>query len=164
MPDFLTKKQRSERMALIKSKNTKPELRMASILRKAKIKFRRHKKNILGKPDFHLVGTKILLFVDGKFWHGKDFEKWGHKLKPFWREKIIRNMDRDKTVRRELQSDGWKVIRLWEDEIWDAEKCMTKVSSVIASHGGFPAHTVRIQTPGRERSAMSLCTSRSTGG
>jgi DNA mismatch endonuclease Vsr len=135
MPDFLTKKQRSERMALIKSKNTKPELKMASILRKAKIRFRRHRKKIMGNPDFHIVGTKVLLFVDGKFWHGKNFENWGHKLKPFWREKIIRNMARDKDVKKTLQGDGWKVVRVWEDEVCNAEKCLTKLESAIRSLG-----------------------------
>ncbi len=135
MADFLTKKERSIRMSLIKSKNTKPELKMASVLRKAKIRFRRHRSNILGKPDFLILGTKVLVFVDGKFWHGKDFEKWEHKLKPFWREKIIRNMERDRTVKQTLQGLGWKVLRLWEDEVWDAEKCLAKVAKALASHG-----------------------------
>jgi DNA mismatch endonuclease, patch repair protein len=130
--DFLSKKERSARMALIKSKNTKPELRMASLLRKAKIKFRRHRSSIPGKPDFMLLGSRVLVFVDGKFWHGKDFEKWEHKLKPFWRDKILANMNRDKKTNLTLREMGWSVVRLWEDEVCKREKeCVSRISQAL---------------------------------
>ena len=80
MGDFLTKEQRSERMSKIRSTNTKPERVMARMLRDAKIKFRRQQK-ILGTPDFRIMGHKLVIFVDGDFWHGNDWKKIRKKLK-----------------------------------------------------------------------------------
>lgn len=106
----------SERMSRIRSKNTGPERAMARLLRRAGIRFRRYQK-LPGTPDFRIVGAKVVLFVDGIFWHGRD--GW-EKLKPFWSAKIQRNVQRDGEVNKTLAERGWKVIRVWEDELESA--------------------------------------------
>ena len=117
MPDFLTKKERSRLMSRIRGKNTKPELAMASMLRKDGIRYRRYADDLPGKPDFVLKGRKVAVFVDGKFWHGRGFDEWRHKLKPFWDDKISNNIRRDRRVNAQLRRKGWSIIRVWEDRL-----------------------------------------------
>ena len=105
-------------MQNIRSKNTKIELLLARELRKHKIYFSRNVKSIFGKPDFVFRKKKTLLFVDSDFWHGHP----SRFIKPktnmaYWRIKVQRNKQRDKTVTRTLRNKGWKVIRLWEKDI-----------------------------------------------
>ena len=115
--DFLTVEQRSQRMSLIRSKGTKPERLMASRLRKAGIRFRCHLKNLPGRPDFVLIDLRTVIFVDGEFWHGKDFQKWKHKLQPFWLKKIERNMARDIEVDSKIKTLGWNVVHVWGKDV-----------------------------------------------
>ena len=70
---------------------------------------------MFGSPDF-VVEKSVLVFCDGDFWHGYQYGR--RKLrKKFWRDKIERNMRRDRTVTRRLRADGWFVVRLWEHDI-----------------------------------------------
>lgn len=102
-------------MSRIRSKDTGIELKMIKILEENKIKFTRHP-NLLGTPDF-LVGKRMLVFCDGDFWHGYDYRNGRVPPQKFWREKIERNMERDRRTARKLRREGWSVIRLWEHDI-----------------------------------------------
>ena len=115
MTDIFTPEKRSWVMSRIRSKNTKIERTMASLLRKNRIQYRSHPK-LFGSPDF-IVEKKILLFCDGDFWHGYQYGKKKKPAKKFWREKIERNMARDRKVTSKLRRDGWSVVRLWEHNI-----------------------------------------------
>jgi len=118
-------------MAKIKSKGTKPEVAMAKILRKMKLKFRRHRNNLPGTPDFILIEYQTALFVDGDFWHGRNFKKWENRLLPYWRKKIGTNIKRDRKNFRLLQKLGWHVIRIWESDMKsNIQKCELKLESV----------------------------------
>ena len=126
MADIFTPEKRSWVMSRIRSKDTKIEKTVASLLRKNRIHYRRHPK-LFGSPDF-IVEKKILVFCDGDFWHGYQYDKKKKPPKKFWREKIERNMARDRKVTRKLRRDGWSVVRLWEHEIHnDSEKCIRKI-------------------------------------
>lgn len=125
MPDFLTKEARSALMSKIRSKDTKPELQMASLLEAEGIQFARYAK-LPGKPDF-VIG-KVIVFVDGTFWHGRNFAKWCSKLKPFWYNKITTNMRRDRRVDRQLRRLGFSIVHVWEDDIKKRQAvCIRKV-------------------------------------
>lgn len=115
--DKLTPKQRSYNMSRIKSKNTKPEKIVFNLLKKSGYKFIKHNKNIIGKPDIAFIKQKIVIFIDGEFWHGKKFNSWKNKLTDFWYNKINNNIKRDKKNSRLLKLNGWKVIRIWDREI-----------------------------------------------
>ena len=115
MADIFTPEKRSWVMSRIRGKGTKIEVRMGGMLRSAGIRYRRHPR-IHGSPDF-LVGDRTLVFCDGDFWHGYRYEERRKKLKRFWRDKIERNMRRDRSVTRRLRRDGYSVIRLWEHDI-----------------------------------------------
>ena len=113
-------------MSRIRSKDTKIEKKTASLLRKNKIHYRRFPK-VFGSPDF-AVEKKVLVFCDGDFWHGYHYDKKKRPPKKFWREKIERNMARDRKVSRKLRRNGWSVLRIWEHDIKkNTDKCMRKI-------------------------------------
>lgn len=115
--DRISKEQRSYNMSQIKYKDTKPEKLIFSILKKAGYNFVRHSKTVEGKPDAIIKKYKIALFVDGEYWHGKDFDKWKNKLSQFWLKKIGGNIKRDKKVNQTLKDQGWTVFRFWGRDI-----------------------------------------------
>ncbi len=115
MTDIFTPEKRSWVMSRIRSRDTKIEKKIAHLLRKNKIHYRRFPR-IFGNPDF-VVEKKVLVFCDGDFWHGYGYDKKKRPQKKFWRDKIERNMERDRKVTRKLRVDGWSVVRLWEHDI-----------------------------------------------
>ncbi len=69
-----------------------------------------------------------MVFCDGDFWHGYRYDRKKKPPKKFWRDKIERNMERDRIVSRKLRADGWHVVRLWEHDIETSpEKCVGKI-------------------------------------
>ncbi len=103
-----------------KSRDTKPELALGRLLWSCGIRYRKHSRRVAGKPDFCISKYRLAIFVDGEFWHGRDWERRRTKLKSnrdFWIAKIERNMQRDREVTRKLESKGWKVFRFWETDI-----------------------------------------------
>ena len=126
MVDIFTPAKRSWVMSRIRSRDTKIEKKMAQLLRKNNLRYRRFPK-IFGSPDF-IVEKKVLVFCDGDFWHGYRYAKKKKPPKKFWRDKIERNMERDRKVTRRLRADGWSVVRLWEHDIeMSPEKCVGKI-------------------------------------
>src|SRR6267154_470107 len=65
--DTLTRTERSKRMALIRGKNTKPELLVRKIARSCGYKFRIHVPNLPGKPDIVFPKQRKVIFVHGCF-------------------------------------------------------------------------------------------------
>jgi len=102
-------------MSRIKSKNTRPELKLKKLLR-GKGFF--YQPKVYGNPDFINFKKRIVIFVDGCFWHGcpKCFEL-PKTNKSFWRKKINKNFLRDKEITFNYNNSGWKVIRIWEHSI-----------------------------------------------
>ncbi len=130
MADIFTPEKRSWVMSRIRSRDTKIEKKTASLLRKNKIHYRRFPK-VFGSPDF-AVEKKVLVFCDGDFWHGYQYDKKKKPPKKFWREKIERNMERDRKVSRTLRRDGWSVIRIWEHDIEKRPAaCLRRIKKII---------------------------------
>lgn len=120
-------------MSKIRSENTKIERILFRELRKRKISFQRHYKRIAGSPDIAFPRKKIAIFIDGDFWHGKNFKKGEKRLpKKYWREKIKSNILRDKRNKAKLKKQGWKVLRVWEHEVINnLEKTLGKITIFI---------------------------------
>ncbi len=119
--DVLTPQQRRRCMQSNKSKGTKPELVLARLLWSCGIRYRKHPKNIIGKPDFCIKKYRLAIFVDGEFWHGRNWKSKKNTLKgnrEFWIAKIERNIERDRKVTQTLQAAGWAVFRFWESDIY----------------------------------------------
>ena len=119
MADFLSKEKRSKVMSAVRSKgNETTEVAMIKVFRENKIVGWRRDYNLQGKPDFVFPNEKLVVFVDGCFWHGHTCLKPRDSLKEgFWKEKIERNIKRDKLVNKVLKAESWEVIRVWECEI-----------------------------------------------
>jgi DNA mismatch endonuclease, patch repair protein len=130
--DNLTQEQRSRTMSLIRSKDTRPELTIRRLLHVRGLRFRKHVPGLPGRPDLVFVGAKLVVFIDGDYWHGWRFPQWSHKLAPYWREKIGGNRRRDRRNFRCLRRQGWSVVRLWEHEIeCAAEQCADRVEMLV---------------------------------
>ena len=130
MADIFTKEKRSWLMSQIRGKNTKIEKKMKEILSENKIKFVQHPQ-MFGNPDFILEKERIAIFCDGDFWHGYNYRKKIPKQK-FWREKIERNMARDRKISRKLRREEWSVLRFWEHDIETRiDYCINKIMGKV---------------------------------
>lgn len=131
MSDIFSKSKRSDVMRKIRSKGSNLDKTMGKILRQNKIHYRSYPK-IFGNPDF-LIEKNIVLFCDGSFWHGKN---WNHlKIKlakgnnpEYWLNHIKNNRKRDRIVSKMLKSTGFTVIRFWDVDIYKRpEWCVLKI-------------------------------------
>ena len=116
--------QRSRNMSAIKSKNTKPEIKVRKVLHSMGYRFRLHRKDLPGSPDIVLPKYKTVIFVHGCFWHRHENCKYASTPKTrqeFWEAKFRENINRDKLNQENLSSKGWKIIVVWECEINDKD-------------------------------------------
>ena len=122
--DKLTKEKRSWNMKQIRSKNTKPEMILRSLLHKMGFRFRLHRKELPGKPDLVLQKHRTVIFVHGCFWHLHEGCREGRipsSNTDFWRDKLNKNVERDKSKQLELKRLGWSVVIIWECELKNEE-------------------------------------------
>lgn len=126
-----TKEQIARNMRSNKSKDTKPELMLRKELWRRGLRYRKNVKTLEGKPDIVFLRAQIAVFVDGRMWHGYDWEHQKTDFKShqdFWIPKIERNMERDYSVTQELIEQGWLVLRFWDFEIKkDVIACADKI-------------------------------------
>jgi DNA mismatch endonuclease, patch repair protein len=135
---FYTTKARSFNMSQIKSSGTKPEKLLKKAVWQAGVRYKTPKKPLFGKPDISLKKYKLVIFVDGAFWHGYDWENRKHAIKSnreFWIAKIERNIQRDQEVNDYYQSKGWRVLRFWDFEMkGELGVCIKRVLDEIISY------------------------------
>ena len=135
MPDNLTPEQRSFCMSRIKGKDTGLEMRVRSALHRRGLRFRKHVKDLPGKPDVVFRKVRVAVFVDGDFWHGYRFPTWEDKVSDFWKKKINRNRERDAANHRKLRQMEWTVIRLWQHEVEaDFDACIDRILAAVRGH------------------------------
>ena len=131
--DKLSKQQRHNNMAAIRSKDTKPEMIVRRGLWSRGFRYRLNHKRLPGHPDLVLRKYRTCIFVNGCFWHGHhiDFQwddlqsavsnseccKIPKTNREFWVAKIRRNKERDKKEQKELAAMGWHCITVWECEL-----------------------------------------------
>lgn len=132
--DNLTREQRNKNMRNIRSSGTTPEKMVLRELRKRKIYFAKHVSKITGRPDIVFRRKKVAVFIDSDFWHGHPERFTMPKTNVgYWQEKIARNTKRDIQVTENLQTQGWKVIRLWEYDIKrDLEQSMNVIIDALS--------------------------------
>jgi len=136
--DKITPEHRSWNMGRIHSRNTKPELAVRSLLHRMGYRFRLHRKDLPGKPDIILPKHKTVVFVHGCFWHRHNACQYAYNPKSrviFWKEKFNRTIERDNKNKTELESCGWKVIVVWECELYDPVSVISKLKLHINTRG-----------------------------
>ncbi|MGN1027637.1 MAG: very short patch repair endonuclease [Faecousia sp.] len=119
MADTKTPAERSENMSRIRSTNTKPEEIVRKYLFSHGFRYRKNDKRYPGKPDIVLPKYRTIIFVNGCFWHmhGCSRSRLPRSNQDYWKPKIERNIQRDAENKQKLESDGWKVIVVWECEL-----------------------------------------------
>lgn len=145
--DIMTVAERSERMSRIRSKDTKPELRVRHILHRLGYRYRLHRKDLPGVPDLTFPSRKKALFVHGCFWHAHRGCKIANRPKTrrsFWDAKFKHNQARDRANERSLRKQGWDVFTVWE--------CQTKSDDLLVKRLSLflgPAKTKNLRKGGR---------------
>ena len=127
-----------------RARNTKAEVLLRRALSARGLRYRLHDGALQGKPDIVIRRARLVIFVDGDFWHGRDWKRRRAKLArgsnaAYWIAKIKANIARDRRVTRILRAGGWIVLRFWEsDVIRDvetiAEQIATAVSDQVVPH------------------------------
>ncbi len=133
MNDIVDKDTRSRMMSGIKSKNTKPEILIRSLLHKDGFRFRIHVNELPGKPDLVFKKYNAVIFIHGCFWHKHDckYFKWPKSRNEFWNDKLNKNSENDKKNLKKLLNSGWRVCVIWECSIREAKKHMNPLKEKI---------------------------------
>lgn len=137
-------------MAAVRNKDGRAELALRHRLWALGLRFRKHHKRLIGRPDIVFPGPRVVVFVDGDFWHGNAWRLRGlpslADLFPsrteWWVAKIERNIARDQEVTSALERDGWRVLRYWESRVLaDLNGVAEEVVAFVRSRtpGGSPA-------------------------
>ena len=123
--DTLSRAERSERMALIRGRDTKPELLVRRLVYRLGFRYRLHKQVLPGKPDLVFSSRKKVIFVHGCFWHrhpGCALARLPKSRLDFWVPKLSENRQRDLRNIRALRRLGWKTRVVWECELHDINR------------------------------------------
>jgi DNA mismatch endonuclease (patch repair protein) len=130
--------QRRFNMSRIKSTNTTIEAVFRKALWHEGIRYRKNDKSLPGNPDIVITKHRIVIFCDGEFWHGKDWEIKKPKIQAnqeYWIEKIEKNMSRDIEINTQLKKMGWMVLRFWGVDIKKhMAECVTQVVEAISQN------------------------------
>ena len=118
--NFNTTSEKSKQMAKVRSTNGKDEIILRKRLWHMGLRYRTNVKDLPGKPDIVLKKYKIVIFVDGEFWHGYEWKKRRAKIKrnrKYWIWKIQYNINHDSKVNEELHAQGWTILRFWSKKV-----------------------------------------------
>jgi DNA mismatch endonuclease (patch repair protein) len=117
--DNLTPEQRSAQMAMVRSKDTKPEMLVRRLVHHMGYRYRIHRGDLPGKPDLVFGPRKKVVFVHGCFWHGHDCSlgRIPKSRVDFWEAKIYKNRNRDEMHLLKLAEAGWESLIVWECQL-----------------------------------------------
>lgn len=122
-------------MQAIRSSETTMELYLYDALLKYGVRFGKNVESIFGKPDLAIKKYKIAVFVDGEYFHGKNWSTSKFRIqtnREFWWKKIEGNIMRDKLVTKYLKHEGWKVLRFWSNDVKkNVSKCCERIMKEV---------------------------------
>lgn len=134
--DSLTKQQRSERMALVRNRDTKPEMLVRRMVHGLGFRYRLHERKLPGSPDLVFKSRRKAIFVNGCFWHRHPDPSCKLARMPksqldIWRPKLEGNRQRDLRNQSELEAMGWKYLIVWECELRHREQLENKLLAFL---------------------------------
>lgn len=133
---------RNKMMRGVKSKNSRIETALAKALWVKGHRYRKNYTGIIGKPDIVFTRYRLAVFVDGEFWHGKNWDAEAAKIKnnlSFWQKKIEANIARDLKVNQELVAQGWSVLRFWGSDVKkELDNCVAAVEERLQQLKSLP--------------------------
>jgi DNA mismatch endonuclease (patch repair protein) len=136
--DTLTHAERSTRMRLIRGADTKPELRVRSIVHRCGYRYKLHDASLPGKPDMVFSSRRKVVFIHGCFWHrhpGCSLARLPKSRLSFWLPKLTNNRQRDVRNIARLRRAGWKVKVIWECETKSADRIEKKLRTFLEKTG-----------------------------
>lgn len=134
MPDIMSPEARSERMARVRSKDSKPEKRVRSQLHRMGYRFRLHSSDLPGHPDIVMPKHRKVILMHGCYWHRHG------PCRPLvipvnnsesWRRKFENTVERDKRNTAQLREQGWSVLVVWECETKNEERLKRKLARFL---------------------------------
>lgn len=138
MTDTLTTKQRSQRMSLIRGKNSAAELALRSLVHRMGYRYRLHGRSLPGKPDLVFTSRRAVIFMHGCFWHRHPdcrFARLPKSRLEFWVPKLEANRVRDRANEVKLAELGWRTLVIWECEMRSTELVEEKVRLFLGPPG-----------------------------
>ena len=116
MTDIFDQSHRSKIMASVKGKNTKIERLVRKMLFSKGYRYRLHRKDLFGRPDIVFPKYKVVVFINGCFWHlhGCKKSKIPETNSEWWFEKLSKNKERDRKNILKLKKLGWRCVTIWE--------------------------------------------------
>ncbi|MGH3664588.1 MAG: very short patch repair endonuclease [Egibacteraceae bacterium] len=123
-------RQRMQRQA---RRDTSPELALRRLLHARGLRYRldaRPLPDLRRRADLVFRRARVAVFIDGCYWHACP----EHGTQPranaaWWREKLERNVARDRDTGVRLDAAGWTVVRVWEHE--DPEAAADRVQTAV---------------------------------
>ncbi len=134
MADTLTKEQRSERMGLIRGRDTKPELVVRRLAHRLGYRYRLCCSDLPGKPDLVFRSRRKVIFVHGCFWHlhnGCPNNRMPKSRVDFWKPKLESNKKRDTRNKIKLSRMRWTYLVIWECETKDIETLKARIAGFL---------------------------------
>lgn len=128
--------ERSRQMALIRSVDTKPEMKVRRALHSMGYRYRLHRRDLPGTPDLVFPGRKAVVFVHGCFWHRHPdpdckLARLPKSRQEFWIPKLTRNAERDAEAIAALELAGWRVLVIWECQTRDMDDVSRELVSFL---------------------------------
>lgn len=142
MSDNLTKEQRRRNMANIRSRHTKPEMIVRSVIHRMGYRFGLHDKRLPGRPDIVLARHRKVVLVHGCFWHRHQGCKrctTPGTNQDYWIPKLTGNANRDKTHEERLLELGWEVLVVWECQTKDEQELTKRVELFLDENSNVKA-------------------------
>lgn len=124
-----------------RKRDTRCEVALRTALWRKGCRYLKDAGSLPGRPDIVFPKARVVVFCDGDFWHGKDWEERRAKLRrgsnpEYWIAKIAGNMARDRGNTTELVRQGWTVLRIWESDIRrDLQRIVTLLLEVLDERG-----------------------------
>ena len=137
MADMLTPRQRGELMARIRSKDTRPEMRVRRLVHSMGYRYRLHARELPGCPDLVFRPRRKAIFVHGCFWHrhegcSRNRIPKSPETRDYWLAKLNGNVERDRRNEAALREDGWRILVIWECETKDLTQIAGRIRNFLA--------------------------------
>lgn len=121
-----------------KSRDTGPELAVRRLLHAQGLRYRLNGHPLEGvrrTADIVFPGKRVAVFIDGCYWHGCPEHYTAPKANAeFWRDKVLRNQQRDQDTNARLTAAGWRVLRFWAHE--PADVVALRIAAVVRDRDG----------------------------
>ena len=118
--DSLSPTERTQRMRLVRGRDTRPEWLTRRLAHGMGFRYRLHRRDLPGCPDLVFPSRRKVIFVHGCFWHRHDGCRLARLPKSrlaFWRPKLEGNKARDARHLLDLAQLGWRSLVIWECEL-----------------------------------------------